>query len=93
MKDWSKIFDIRQSTYTNTVRFFNVHDFTKGDTYSDTETSWTNLGMHETMSDVYETFNHEAKHAALKREDMTSDVEHQCLKYMNWVECGMIDLC
>jgi len=85
-------YNLREGTYTNTFRLFNPHSCTKGDTYSDVEISWTNLAMHDTMADLIETINHEAKHAALKREDMTEDVEHECLKRMKWVECGMITL-
>ncbi len=86
MKDWSKIYDIREGTYSSNFRLYNPNSFTKGDTYTDTEQSWTNLSMHETMTDLLETINHEEKHAALKRQDMNEDVEHEILKRMNWAE-------
>jgi len=92
MKDWHKVYDIRESPFTNTVRFFNPHDHTKGDTYYNEQISFTNLAMHDSFTDLMDTMNHEAKHASLKREELTDDMEHECLKLMNQVECGMITL-
>jgi len=92
MKDWHKEFDIRKSNFTHTFRFFNPHQCNKGDTYFNEEISFTNIAMHDNFIDLFDTINHEAKHAALKREDLSEDVEHQILKLMSQVECGMIVL-
>jgi len=92
MKNWSKIFDIRDGTYESDFRMCNPLDNNKGDTYPDTKMSWTNLIPHESLFDIYDTLNHETYHAALKREEMTDETEHIMIRALCRVLYGLIDL-
>ena len=86
MNDWEEFFDIREGSYVIDFRLCNPIDNSKGDTYIDTERAWCNLMQHDSIYDIYDTLNHEAKHIALKREDLNDDVEHLILRKISWAE-------
>jgi len=92
MKDWSKIYDLREGTFTHTFRMYNLQDYHLGDTYFETEMSYVNLAPHERMSELINTIIHEDCHVALKREGekLPMDVEHEIIKRLFWAMDGMI---
>jgi len=83
--NWHKILDIREGTYSSDFRLHNPLDNSRGDTYSDTEQSYTNLASHESIFEILDTINHETLHVALKREDMTIETEHIIIRKINQV--------
>ena len=92
MINWHNKYDIRQGTYSSDFRMCNPFDGSRGDTYTDVEQSWTNLMSHESLFEIYDTLSHEAEHVALKRENMTDEIEHMILRRLHQVLYGIIDL-
>jgi len=89
---WSDKLDIRQGTYSSDFRLTNPFDNSRGDTYNDTQQSWTNLMGHESIHEILDTINHEALHVALKREEATDETEHMMLRRLQQVYYGLYDL-
>jgi len=83
--NWNKILDIREGTYSSDFRIQDPLGNDRGDTYSDTEQSFTNLAPHESIFEILDTINHETIHVALKREDMTIEIEHIIIRKLNQV--------
>ena len=92
LNDLRDEFEIRDSSYIHDFRLCNPIEHTKGDTYFDMGKCYCNLMHHETIEDIIDTVNHEAKHAALRREELDDETEHIILRKMAWVENDFIDL-
>ena len=90
--NWHKTLDIREGTYLSDFRIHNPLDNSRGDTYSDTEQSFTNLAPHESIFEILDTINHEVLHVALKREEFTIETEHIIIRKVNQVLYEIADI-
>jgi hypothetical protein len=90
VKNWNNIFDIRSSKFRSDFRLFNTESDTLGDTYVDTQKSYTNLVKHGTINQIIETLIHEDLHVPIIREDLNEDMEHILIKMLFWAMDGLI---
>ena len=83
-KDPKDSLEIRQSTFTHTFRLLNPQSLTYGETLLNAEICYVNVAMHDSIENIINTCIHESLHAALKRESMDDDHEHECIKRLFW---------